>query len=112
MGRDINDRIRRGHGAGYISTTTRLRNFSYVMVACYQLCRPFSNVASLAVGHMGNSSVRWECAVFSEGGEGEEAAATGHFVHVFVDPKTKEKRGLSEEMREALLPLVVQEGGD
>jgi acyl-CoA thioester hydrolase len=37
----------------------------------------------LRVGRLGTSSVRYELAVFREGDD--EAAADGHFVHVFVD---------------------------
>ena len=37
----------------------------------------------LRVGRLGKSSVRYELAIFREGDE--EAAADGHFVHVFVD---------------------------
>lgn len=39
--------------------------------------------AGLRVGHLGTSSVRYEIGLFSQGQR--EAAATGFFVHVFVD---------------------------
>ena len=41
----------------------------------------------LRAGHVGNSSVRYELAVFKAGAE--EPAATGWFVHVFVDRATR-----------------------
>lgn len=58
------------------------------------------------VGKIGGSSVVWECAIFGEGGE-EEAAATGHFVHVFVDPKTNKKVELDDDMRRVLSELQI-----
>lgn len=42
--------------------------------------------AGLRVGKLGNSSVRYEIGIFQEGAA--EAAAMGHFVHVFVDRAT------------------------
>jgi len=39
--------------------------------------------AGLRVARIGNSSVRYEIGIFTQGHE--EAAATGYFVHVFVD---------------------------
>ncbi|MBM3505089.1 MAG: acyl-CoA thioesterase [Alphaproteobacteria bacterium] len=38
--------------------------------------------AMLRVAHLGNSSVRYEIALFRQGDD--EPAATGHFVHVYV----------------------------
>ncbi len=45
--------------------------------------------AGLRVAHIGNSSVRYEIGLFSQGHEGP--AATGHFVHVFVDRETRRR---------------------
>src|SRR5580658_2842366 len=40
----------------------------------------------LRVGHLGNSSVRYEVGLFcARSGESADLAALGHFVHVFVD---------------------------
>ncbi len=39
--------------------------------------------ASLRVERLGNTSVRYEVAIFAQGED--EAAAQGHFVHVYVD---------------------------
>ncbi|MBM3565849.1 MAG: acyl-CoA thioesterase, partial [Alphaproteobacteria bacterium] len=43
--------------------------------------------AGLRVGRMGNSSITYEIALFTEGAD--EPAATGHFVHVFIDRRTE-----------------------
>ena len=56
--------------------------------------------AGLRVGHLGNSSVRYEIGLF---GAGEDAArAEGHFVHVFVDRTTNKPVPIPGRIREAL----------
>ena len=79
------------------------------------LCRYHRPVAfpevldvGVRVGKIGSSSVIWECAVFGEGSVGGDAAATGHFVHCFVDPKTNKKVALDDDMKRALEKLQVQ----
>ena len=47
---------------------------------------PEQLAAGLRVGKLGNSSVRYEIAIFKDGED--TAAAAGHFVHVFVDRRT------------------------
>ena len=68
----------------------------------------FPEVASagLRVAHLGNSSVRYEIAVFRE--EDGEAAAQGHFVHVYVDRQTRRPTALPEALRAVLTPLLIQ----
>jgi acyl-CoA thioester hydrolase len=61
--------------------------------------------AGLRVGRLGTSSVRYEIGLFAEG---EEAiAASGHFVHVFVDRATRRPVPIPERLREALTVLTV-----
>ena len=61
--------------------------------------------AGLRVGRLGRSSVRYEIGLFGE--EREEAAATGWFVHVFVDRDTRRPVAeLPEQLRGALERLV------
>ncbi len=58
---------------------------------------------ALRVAHMGESSVRYEIAIFKEG---ENApAAQGHFVHVYVDRETRRPVRLPTTLREALDPI-------
>jgi acyl-CoA thioester hydrolase len=59
----------------------------------------------LAVEQLGTSSVRYRLGVFAEGAE--EAAAEGHFVHVYVDRETRRPVALPEEWRERLASLGV-----
>ena len=60
--------------------------------------------AGLRVGLLGNSSVRYEIGLFGDGGE--TAAATGWFVHVFVDRQSRRPQRIPEAIRSALERLV------
>lgn len=76
-------------------------------------CRYFAPIAfpdcvsvGLNVAHMGRSSVRYDLAVFA--GDGDAAAAQGHFVHVYVARAGRRPvKALSEALRAALAPLYV-----
>jgi acyl-CoA thioester hydrolase len=59
----------------------------------------------LRVGHIGNSSVRYELAVFVEGQE--TASAQGHFVHVYVDRDSMRPTSLPAPLREAVSALQI-----
>ncbi len=61
--------------------------------------------AGIRVGRLGNSSVRYELGLFRQGTE--EPAATGYFVHVYVDRETRRPVPVPDDMRAALAPLVV-----
>ncbi|MGH8729422.1 MAG: acyl-CoA thioesterase [Burkholderiales bacterium] len=64
----------------------------------------------LRVGKLGNASVRYELAIFKR--SETLAAATGYFVHVFVDRKTRRAVPIPSTIRAALERLVVQTPGD
>ena len=51
------------------------------------LTYPQNVVAGLRVAHIGNSSVRYEIAIFAD--DSDTAAAQGYFVHVYVDRATQ-----------------------
>jgi len=59
--------------------------------------------AGLRLAHLGRSSVRYEVGIFRAGEDA--ASAQGHFVHVFVDRKTRRPVELPERMRRALEQL-------
>ena len=61
--------------------------------------------AGLRVDKLGNRSVTYSIAIFKEGEE--QAAAYGHFVHVFVDRKTRKAVAMPDRLREALSKLDV-----
>jgi acyl-CoA thioester hydrolase len=60
----------------------------------------------LRVGKLGNSSVRYELALFKQGET--YAAATGYFVHVFVDRETQRPVPMPAAIRTALARLILQ----
>ncbi|MCE2681285.1 MAG: acyl-CoA thioesterase [Burkholderiales bacterium] len=59
--------------------------------------------AGMRVAHLGNSSVKYEIGLFKEGSD--QAAATGHFVHVFVDSSTDKPVSMPATIRSALSAL-------
>jgi acyl-CoA thioester hydrolase len=61
--------------------------------------------AGLRVARLGNSSVRHEIGLFRQG---EAAvAATGYFIHIFVDRATRRPAPIPPKIRAALARLVV-----
>lgn len=62
--------------------------------------------AGLRVGKIGNTSVRYEIGLFRQGED--EPAATGHFVHVFVDRRTRKPTPLPAGIRICLERLLLQ----
>lgn len=61
--------------------------------------------AGLRVAKIGNSSVSYDVALFRAGDEAP--AATGRFVHVWIDRTTQRPIGIPERIRAALLPLCI-----
>ena len=61
--------------------------------------------AGLRVGKLGSSSVRYEIGLFRQGHA--EPAATGHFVHVFVDRETRKPAAMPPGIRACLERLVI-----
>lgn len=59
---------------------------------------------AVRVTHLGNSSVKYELAVFKIGGL--QAIAQGHFVHVFVKRGTRKSVSIPEQLRAALKKLL------
>lgn len=59
--------------------------------------------AGIRVAKLGNSSVRYEVGIFKAGAP--QAAATGHFVHVYVDRQTRRPVPVPDAMRAALESL-------
>lgn len=78
-------------------------------------CNYFASVAfpdrvtaGLRVAKLGNSSVRYEVAIFRN--DEESASAQGHFVHVYVDRESRKPSAIPDAMR-ALLQTVALEAG-
>ncbi|GEO39597.1 acyl-CoA thioester hydrolase [Skermanella aerolata] len=60
--------------------------------------------AGLRVGKLGNSSVRYEVGLFAAGDV--EVAATGHFVHVFVERATMKPVPIPDPLRACMERLL------
>ena len=56
--------------------------------------------AGVRVDRLGNSSVQYGIAIFKEGEQ--QAAAHGHFVHVFVERALNQSVAIPQNLREAL----------
>jgi acyl-CoA thioester hydrolase len=61
--------------------------------------------AGLRIARLGNSSVRYEIALFREGDA--EAAAFGYFIHVYVDRANRRPVRIPDHVRAVMAPLVV-----
>ena len=66
------------------------------------LAFPETVTAGLRVAHLGRSSVRYEIALYGQTGD---QAATGSFVHVFVDRETRRPAEIPPRLRTALEAL-------
>jgi acyl-CoA thioester hydrolase len=80
-------------------------------------CQYFSPVsfpdmvhAGVAVAKLGRSSVRYEVGIFRN--DEPQAAAQGHFVHVYVDRASNRPVPLPEALRSALAPLQSDRFGE
>ncbi|MEL6687317.1 MAG: thioesterase family protein [Pseudomonadota bacterium] len=62
--------------------------------------------AGLRIAKIGSSSVTYEIGLFAD--DETQTAARGHFVHVYVDEKTRRPVKISDRMREKLGELEVK----
>ena len=65
---------------------------------------PDDITAALRVAKLGTSSVTYEIALFKN--DDTTAAAQGHFVHVYVDEKTRRPVKISDIMREKITEIA------
>ena len=68
------------------------------------LAYPTPLVAGVRVDRLGNRAVTYGIAIFAEGED--QAAAHGHFVHVFVDRQSRKPVAIPPALRDALARLV------
>lgn len=71
-----------------------------------ELSFPETIEVGVAIAKIGNSSLRYELAIFKE--NHNQPSAQGHFVHVFVDRGTRKSTVIPEPMREALVPYMIK----
>jgi len=80
-----------------------------VVETCCRFHRPLSFPgvvdAGLRVARLGDTSVRYEIGLFGQGDDA--AAATGHFVHVWVERATNRPTRVPTAIRTALADLLV-----
>ena len=62
--------------------------------------------AGLLVEKIGNSSVTYRVGLFIE--DDSEPAASGHFVHVYVDREKRRPVRVPENIRQALRPIMLE----
>ncbi|MCH2297219.1 MAG: acyl-CoA thioesterase [SAR324 cluster bacterium] len=62
--------------------------------------------AGLLVEKIGNSSVTYRVGLFIE--DDSEPAASGHFVHVYVDRENRRPVPVPENIRQALRPIMLK----
>ena len=58
----------------------------------------------IRLGRIGNSSLRYELAIFAKGSE--TPAAVGHFIHVYVDAATRKSAALTAQQKAAVADLL------
>lgn len=71
-----------------------------------ELSFPDALRVGLAVDRLGTSSITYALAIFRESGPDLSLAATGRFVHVYVDSATRRPVPVPDEIRRAVAPLV------
>jgi acyl-CoA thioester hydrolase len=88
-----------------------IRELPAIGVVAEVSCRYFREIGyprpidmGLAVEKVGNSSVIYRIGLFQ--GDGDEAAAEGRFVHVYVDAETRGVVEIPEQIRTILVPLL------
>jgi acyl-CoA thioester hydrolase len=71
------------------------------------LAYPQTIDAGIRVTRIGNSSVRYEVGLFAQGNI--DAAAQGHFVHVYVNKISRRPEALAPDLRAVLETLLFEE---
>jgi acyl-CoA thioester hydrolase len=73
-------------------------------------CRYFRSIGfpskinvGLRVGRLGNSSIRYEIALFKD--DEDEASAQGHFVHVYVNRESGRPTPIPGKLKSVVVPL-------
>ncbi|MBH0777391.1 acyl-CoA thioesterase [Nocardia bovistercoris] len=98
------------------ATGTDIRELPALGVVAQTSCRYVGSISfpdrlqvGLRVSRLGNSSITYDLAIFRELDDALELAATGEFVHVYVDSETRKPVPIPEVIRTAAAELVVEE---
>ena len=99
------------HGALQIGTS------KVIGLVVESQCRYFSSIGfpdvvtvGLRVAHLGNSSVRYEIAIFRN--QEDVASALGYFVHVYVDRESSRPTTIPQAVRAVLAALIPARAAD
>ncbi len=65
----------------------------------------------LAVERLGTQSITYSLAIFREADDTLIPAATGRFVHVYVDPQTRRPVPIPDQIRKAAAQLATPNAG-
>ncbi|UGT45840.1 acyl-CoA thioesterase [Nocardia yamanashiensis] len=98
---------------------TDIRDLPAIGVVAQTSCKFVGSVSfpdqlrvGIRVARLGNSSISYELAIFRLDGVDLELAATGTFVHVYVDETTRKPVPIPDVIRDAVEPLVVTAAAD
>ncbi|WP_019933033.1 thioesterase family protein [Nocardia sp. BMG111209] len=95
------------------ATGTDIRDLPAIGVVAETSCKFLGSLSfpdrlrvGLRIARLGHSSITYDLAVFREDGDRLEAAATGRFVHVYVDELTRKPVEIPAVIREAAETLT------
>ncbi|MET7772366.1 thioesterase family protein [Nocardia sp. NPDC005366] len=95
------------------ATGTDIRNLPALGVVAQTSCQYHGSLSfpdqlrvGVRVSRLGRSSITYDLAIFREAGDDLELAATGVFVHVYVDSDTRKPVEIPEVIRTAAAALV------
>ncbi len=95
------------------ATGTDIRELPALGVVAQTSCQYLGSLSfpdqlqvGLRVSRLGRSSITYDLAIFREDGTTLELAATGTFVHVYVDTETREPIEIPEIIRTAAATLI------
>lgn len=97
------------------ATGTDIRELSAIGVVAQTSCQFHGSLSfpdqlrvGLRISRLGRSSITYELAIFRDAGDALELAATGGFVHVYVDSQTRTSVEIPAVIRDAATALVVE----
>jgi acyl-CoA thioester hydrolase len=96
------------------ATGTDIRELPALGVVAQTSCKYLGSLSfpdqlqvGLRIARLGRSSITYDLAIFREDRDALELAATGTFVHVYVDAETRKPIEIPEVIRAAATALVV-----
>ncbi|QOW00257.1 thioesterase family protein [Rhodococcus pyridinivorans] len=105
---------------GWLISTTGvdIRELDAIGVVAETSCRYLAELSfpdrlqvGLAVERLGTQSITYSLAIFREADDNLIPAATGRFVHVYVDPQTRRPVPIPDQIRKAAAQLATPNAG-